>query len=96
MRLFLEGAEVWRGVTFLGIVSVDWLAAQIAERLDDLAIGEWLRAELAAPVNRRLGPPADDTRPLPRRPLAFMPITRDLKAKRRDQRRKNKGKRGAP
>lgn len=81
MRLNLEGAEVWKGLTFLGIVSADWLAAQIQDRLDNIEISEWLRAELAAPHTRSLGPAIEETRPL----LApsYTPVTRAAKAKRR-------------
>ncbi len=43
MRLFLEGAEVWCGLTFLRIVSAEWLAGQVQERLQYIATTEWLR-----------------------------------------------------
>ena len=94
MRLFLEGAEIWRGMTFLGVVSADWLAAQIQDRLDNIEIAEWLRAELAADHTRSLGPPIVPTRAL----LApsYTPVTTAQKAKRRDARRKSKGKRARP
>ena len=95
MRLHVDGVEVWRGLTFLGTVSGEWLAAQIQDRLDTIEISEWLRSELAADPTRRLGPLTEEMRPMLRKPLAFMPITRDVKAKRRDARRKSKGKRGA-
>jgi hypothetical protein len=91
MLLYLDGAEVWKGGRFLGTVSADWLAAQIQDRLDSIEIAEWLRAELAAPHTRYLGPPLEETRPM----LApsYTPITRAVKAKRRQARQKGKGKR---
>lgn len=91
MRLHLEGVEAWRGLTFLGIISADWLAAQIQDRLDNIEIAEWLRAELAAPRTRSLGPPIEETRPL--LVPSYTPVARAVKAKRRDARRKNKGRR---
>jgi hypothetical protein len=84
MRLFLEGAEVWCGMRFLGIVSAEWLASQVQERLQYIATTEWLKADLAADPTRRLGPPTqEETRP-------------DVKAQRRAARRKNKGRRPTP
>src|SRR6476660_3335367 len=65
MRLNLDGAEVWRGLTFLGTVSADWLAAQIQDRLDNIEIAEWLRSELASDPTRHLGPPRDSGVPIP-------------------------------
>jgi hypothetical protein len=96
MRLFLVGAEVWRGLTFLGIVSAEWFAAQVQERLDTIENTQWLQTELSADPARRLGPRPESSVPFLRKPLAFAPIRAEVKAKRRAQRRKNKGKRGAP
>ena len=92
MRLQLDGAEVWRGLTFLGTVSADWLAAQIQDRLDTIEIGEWLRAELAADPTRALSPPAPPTRILT---AAYVPISRTEKATRRAARKRRKGARHA-
>ncbi len=91
MRLFLDGAEVWQGLTFLGVISADWLARQVRDRLDQVALGEWLRAELAADPTRRLSPPVAPEPPA----LPSGPISRAVKAERRAQRRKNKGTRRA-
>jgi hypothetical protein len=91
MRLMLDGAEVWNGMTFLGIVSAEWLATQIQDRLDSIAIAEWLQAELAADPRRRLGPPLEETSPM--LPPSYTAITSATKAKRRAQRQKNKGRR---
>lgn len=95
MRLFLEGAEVWSGLTFLGIVSAEWLATQIQERLAYIASTERLKADLAADPTRPLGPPAHDALPLPRKLPLFLPISKEVRQKRRDQRRRNKGRRAA-
>jgi len=92
MRLPLEGAEAWRGLTFLGIVSADVFAAMIDEKLRHIATTEWLKADLAADPTRALTP-VEYTRPMLRKPLAFAPIGRELKAQRREARQKNKGKR---
>ena len=70
---------VWCGLTFLGIVSAEWLARQVQERLQYIATTEWLKADLAADPTRRLGPPVEPTRPLLRKPLAFAPIRREVK-----------------
>lgn len=73
-----------------------WFATRVDERLKYIASTEWLKADLAGDRRRRLGAPLDDTRPMLRKPLAFAPSTRELRAKRRTARRLNKGKRPAP
>ena len=91
MRLHVDGVEVWRGVTFLGTVSGAWLAAQIQDRLDNIEIAEWLRAELAADHTRPLSPPVSPPRAL--MAPAYRPVTRAEKAKRRAA-RKGRPRRG--
>jgi hypothetical protein len=93
MRLNLDGAEVWRGLTFLGTVSADWLAAQIQDRLDNIEIAEWLRSELASDPTRHLGPPRDTSRPLAIAAPPYQPIAQAVKVARRARRQKNRGKR---
>lgn len=90
MRLPLEGAEVWHGLRLLGVVSGEWLAQQIQERLQVIAATEWLKAELGADPGRALGP-------LPPRVIALpQPVTPALKAARRQARKQRPGRRPRP
>lgn len=91
MRLLLEGAEVWQGLTFRGIVSADVLDRLLRERMEYLLTTDLLRTDLQADPRRPLGPPAAALpEPSTRKPLAFVPIDATLRARRRQARRKRR------
>jgi hypothetical protein len=85
LRLFLDGAELWQGLTLLGVVSGEWLASVVTEKLDQLALMKWTKAELAAAPNRPLGPPLRKP-PAPLHEGRGLPPSREIQAARRSAR----------
>lgn len=95
LRLPLLGVEVWRGLTFVGVISMDWFARQLEHRLEEIAMSATLRAELAAPPTRALPAPEEaDWTPLRRGPPhpIYNPVPPTVRAQRRLARRRSKGK----
>lgn len=89
VRDFLDGAELWQGVTLLGTVSGEWLATLVAEKLDQVAMLRWTEAELAADPNRPLGPLARKV-PISIPPLKGLPPPKTVRAERRARRRQRR------
>lgn len=90
MRSELMGVEAWRGLTFVGVISIEWFIREFEGRLEDLAQLSTLHAELAAPADRALPAPQESAwRPLLRRPpaLVYDPVPKALRTARRHARR---------
>ena len=86
MRLYLDGAEVWQGVTCLGTVSAEWLATVVGEKLAQVALIRWTRAELRADPAR----PLWDTTPPLALPARGLPPPKAVRAERRAARGRRK------